>query len=663
MKNIKYFLVVMLAVFAYACEQDFMTPPVTSVVQGTPPAWKVQPATGMDVVLFKKNEKETVLNLEWIAATYADKVGVRYLLQIDAKGNNFATPIEMDRISDTKLGVTVGALNTALTKRFSPAQKVEVEMRIKAASNEDLASLYTPVFSMKVTPYLDVPVPSALFIKGTATSVGFETALATLKSGDTFVKYLKLTKDGIFRFADKASEGYQYNFGKFATVSTNLVAAADQDGNFKFTGETGWYEVTADFVNSDLKIAPYVVGTTTYKHNPADVFLVGDYNADVPAWTPDKSPKMTVKKEGVYAIEVKIKDDAILKFVGQPSWGDLDWGNIGADGLDGAIGPKGKNGNIKFNGGDKAYIVTLDLNAGTYEIKEAKSTIYIVGEATSVGWDIANDLEMNFISPNVWAGTFELKAGKEFKFFPEKGSWDNGMGANLFTNFIGCTAVDGGNFKNSGTSDGYYFVIVDLNSKTITVSDSPKILGGSVVAGWTPGDAIAMQMVETGVYDTYQYITVDGSGFKFVPQKSGWEGDLGASKTTAGSLAQTDEDNLSVTKDGFYRVRTKINDFTYMVDETIWGIIGDATPGGWGEDTNMTFTAAKGEYVWKADVTLTNGFIKFRANDDWAINFGDNGANGSLEYGGDNIAVTAGTYHIELILNSATGFKYTITAK
>jgi hypothetical protein len=297
------------------------------------------------------------------------------------------------------------------------------------------------------------------------------------------------------------------------------------------------------------------------------------------------------------------------------------------------------------------------------EFANWRKPIYIVGEATSVGWDIANALEMNFISPNVWAGTFELKAGKEFKFFPEKGSWDNGMGANLFTNFIGCTAVDGGNFKNSGTSDGYYFVIVDLNSKTITVSDSPKILGGSVVAGWTPGDAIAMQMVETGVYDTYQYITVDGSGFKFVPQKSGWDGDLGASKTTAGSLAQTDEDNLSVTKDGFYRVRTKMNDFTYTVDETVWGIIGDATPGGWGEDTNMTFTAAKGEYVWKADVTLTNGFIKFRANDDWAINFGDNGANGSLEYGGDNIAVTAGTYHIELILNSATGFKYTITAK
>lgn len=296
------------------------------------------------------------------------------------------------------------------------------------------------------------------------------------------------------------------------------------------------------------------------------------------------------------------------------------------------------------------------------EIVNWRKPIYIVGEATSVGWDIGKALEMNFISPNVWAGAFELKAGKEFKFFPEKGSWDNGIGSDLFTNFIGCSDA-GGNFKNLGTKDAYYFVIVDRNTKTVTVSDSPKILGGSVIAGWDPGSAISMQMIEPGVYDTYQYITVDGSGFKFVPQKTGWDGDLGASKTKAGSLAQVDEDNLSVPKDGFYRVRTKMTDFTYTIDETSWGIIGGATPGGWDTDTNMTMTAAKGEYVWKADITLTTGEIKFRANDDWAINFGDDGVNGSLEYNGANIAVTAGTYHIELKLNSETGFSYTITAK
>lgn len=289
-----------------------------------------------------------------------------------------------------------------------------------------------------------------------------------------------------------------------------------------------------------------------------------------------------------------------------------------------------------------------------------RKPIYIVGEATTVGWDIGNALEMNFVSPNIWAGAFELKAGKEFKFFPEKGSWDNGIGSDRFTSFIGCSDT-GGNFKNSGTTDGYYFVVVDLNTKTVTVSSAPRILGGSVVADWNPGNSVPMQMVERGVYDTYQYITVDGYGFKFVPLSSGWDGDFGASKTTAGGLVQNDEDNLTVTEDGFYRVRVNMVNMTYSVEKASWGIIGSATPGGWGTDTDMTFTAAKGEYVWKANITLTDGEIKFRANNDWAINFGDDGLNGSLEYGGANIPVTAGNYYIELKLNSATGFSYTIT--
>jgi len=106
-----------------------------------------------------------------------------------------------------------------------------------------------------------------------------------------------------------------------------------------------------------------------------------------------------------------------------------------------------------------------------------------------------------------------------------------------------------------------------------------------------------------------------------------------------------------------------MNDFSYSVLETSWGIIGSASPGKWDSDTNMTFTAAKGEYIWSADITLTDGEIKFRANDGWDINFGDNNADGSLEYNGSNIAVSAGNYHIQLILNSATGFTYTITAK
>ncbi len=666
MKNIRYFLIIILAVFLFSCEEDFDTPPVKSIVEGTAPTWVNQPSSDIDTVLFKKNENEVLLSLSWNAPVYADNVGVRYVLQIDAAGSNFSNPIEFDRIKETEMTITIGQLNTALTGRYAPVEEVEVEVRIKVVSNEDLADLFTTPFSMKVTPYLDVPVPSNLFMMGTATPVGFNStdALASLKDGDIFYKYLKLEADGLFRFTDKQEDGgFSYNFGKFATVSSNISAAADTDGNFKFTGETGWYEVKADFTNSELTIAPYMFGSTTYTADPAEVFLVGDYNATVPAWSPDNSPALTKQSDGVYSIEIEIKDGAMLKFVGQPSWGDLDWGNLGADGSDGDLGPKGKNGNITFDGGDKGYIVTLDLNKGTYEIKEAKSYLYIVGEATSVGWDIDNALELNIIGPGLWTGTFELKAGKPFKFFPVLGSWDNGLGADAFDNLVGCSDPGDGNIMNDGAVDGSYLVIVDTNSKTVTVTENLKILGGSVAADWNPANAVPMQMVENGVFDTYQYITVDGGGFKFVPLNS-WEGDLGASKTTPGMLNQAEEDNLTVDADGFYRVRVNTNDLTYTVVETSWGIIGSATPGGWGEDTDMTLvSASKGEYKWTVDITLTDGEIKFRANDDWGINFGDKTSDGFLDTENDNnISVTAGNYRIEINLNSATGFSYTITA-
>jgi len=45
-------------------------------------------------------------------------------------------------------------------------------------------------------------------------------------------------------------------------------------------------------------------------------------------------------------------------------------------------------------------------------------------------------------------------------------------------------------------------------------------------------------------------------------------------------------------------------------------------------------------------VVLTDGEMKFRADDDWGNNLG--GADGTTVSSGDNIAVTAGTYNITL---------------
>ena len=87
-----------------------------------------------------------------------------------------------------------------------------------------------------------------------------------------------------------------------------------------------------------------------------------------------------------------------------------------------------------------------------------------------------------------------------------------------------------------------------------------------------------------------------------------------------------------------------------------WGLVGDATENSWsGPDMEMYETATN-QYSLYA--TITDGFIKFRFDEDWGNNYGDTGADGSLEPGGDNIAVTAGTYLITLDLDNLT---YSVT--
>ena len=73
----------------------------------------------------------------------------------------------------------------------------------------------------------------------------------------------------------------------------------------------------------------------------------------------------------------------------------------------------------------------------------------------------------------------------------------------------------------------------------------------------------------------------------------------------------------------------------------------------------MSYDAVSG--TLKITVDLVAGLIKFRANDGWDVNLGDDGGNRILEYGGADIAVAeAGNYTVELILNQAN-YSYKLT--
>lgn len=78
------------------------------------------------------------------------------------------------------------------------------------------------------------------------------------------------------------------------------------------------------------------------------------------------------------------------------------------------------------------------------------------------------------------------------------------------------------------------------------------------------------------------------------------------------------------------------------------GIIGDSTPGGWGADTDMVQSAFDPHQWSLRDVTIVSGEIKFRANDDWADNWGamDEFSGQAALGSSDNMPIGAGIYDI-----------------
>ena len=175
--------------------------------------------------------------------------------------------------------------------------------------------------------------------------------------------------------------------------------------------------------------------------------------------------------------------------------------------------------------------------------------------------------------------------------------------------------------------------------------------------GWSPGTApIVYNRNFDMKYEGYVNFSANDL-FKFTSDPD-WDhtnyGDGGN-----GTLSTTG-DNLTVAEAGYYKLNVDLSGspFTYTTVKTDWGLIGDATVGGWDNSTPMTYNPDT--KVWTVTTTLTAGkAFKFRANNGWDINLGGNQSN--LSYGGDNIQVaTDGTYLVTLDLSNPEAYKCSV---
>jgi hypothetical protein len=178
--------------------------------------------------------------------------------------------------------------------------------------------------------------------------------------------------------------------------------------------------------------------------------------------------------------------------------------------------------------------------------------------------------------------------------------------------------------------------------------------------GWAPDKAPRLVSVKDDkMYEGYVYFPDASNEFKFTNAPNWNEGDYGS----AGPGKLGKGDNLKVAGAGYYLLKADLTALTWSSLKTIWGVIGSATKGGWDADQDMLFDPKDG--AWKAELALKAGEIKFRANDDWAIAYGDGNADGIPDTAdNNNIKIDAdGTYIVTLNLGNAGNYSYSVTKK
>ncbi|MBQ4819589.1 SusE domain-containing protein [Aquimarina sp. MMG016] len=184
-------------------------------------------------------------------------------------------------------------------------------------------------------------------------------------------------------------------------------------------------------------------------------------------------------------------------------------------------------------------------------------------------------------------------------------------------------------------------------ASTLDLSSRWGLVGDATINGWDGPDMPFYQSTDgslpAGTFVAYVTLT---DGFIKVRADNDWTINYGDVDDDGVLEPGTLNNNIAISA-GTYKILFNENSLSYSVAPYSWGLVGDATINGWdGPDMPLTYDPLFDN--WQADVTLVQGNMKIRFNNDWAINYGDVDNDGVLEPGtlNNNIAVNPGTYII-----------------
>ncbi len=285
------------------------------------------------------------------------------------------------------------------------------------------------------------------------------------------------------------------------------------------------------------------------------------------------------------------------------------------------------------------------LGGGSFEV----ATWGVVGSGYNNWGAFADGKFYTTAVPGVIVSYVNLVDG-EIKF-RENNQWGGDLGD---ANLDGILDADDGN--NIAVTAGDYKITIDTNDNSYTIEPFSWGIVGSGYNDW--GATLDAKLYYDHTTDTFKagVQLLDGE-IKFRMNNT-WGGDVGDANND-GILDSDSDNNIAVTA-GHYLVTVNLKDMSYSIEPAtnVWGAVGSGY-NDWGATPDASLTEIQPGVFFAENITMLDGEIKFRMNNNWGGDYGDANADGILDQDSDNnIAVTAGNYVVSIDFNDANGPVY-----
>ncbi|BAX81312.1 MAG: SusE domain-containing protein [Labilibaculum antarcticum] len=272
MKNIKYILILLLAIGFSSCDDD-------DILQLNDSEYT--PATGIngfgETLAISKATKGETIQVNYTPASYGVDLVTTHKLQFSTT-TEFSNPVTFDiNAADNAFTFTVGTLNEVLTEdlELTVGEETTVSARVITYSLQGVDTLYSSVVNFKTTPYLDILfAPNTFYLFGDGVGrVAQNNKLKFIKVNsepdDTWI-IVWMEATGSFKLC--SDENYKGVIGRIGnavsgeyTLGTNLGTDEDRGIDIPVPGTAGYYTVGVDMANNKLLVEPaniYICGET-----------------------------------------------------------------------------------------------------------------------------------------------------------------------------------------------------------------------------------------------------------------------------------------------------------------------------------------------------------------------------------------------------------------